>query len=199
MRGWKERLAAAHDHRVDEEVVFVDEIELDAVSREPGTADLEVAVNLLLETADLLGDAVGGKPRAPVDALEDPRKDDLRERLPDLRELAPRRPELEVLVGGLPVEHRLVQTAAAEMRAEPAYPIGVEAEELLARRSPAEIPVRTGDESVRRNAHGVDQLGHRSEAKAAAERLLLGGQRSRAIWGPSPRQTAPARPRQANP
>jgi hypothetical protein len=70
MRGWKERLAAAHDHRIDEEAVLVDEIELDAVSRERGTANLEVAVHLLLETADLLGDAVAGKPRVPLDALD---------------------------------------------------------------------------------------------------------------------------------
>src|ERR687887_420147 len=168
MRGWKERLAASHDHRVDEEAVLVDEIELDAVSRERGAADLEVAVHLLLETADLLGDAAAGKPRVSLDALKGRRKDDLRERLPDLRELAPRGPELEVLIGGLPVEHRLVQTAAAEMRAELAHPIGMEAEELLARRTPAEIPVPTGDESVRRNTHGVDQLGHSSEAIAAA-------------------------------
>lgn len=70
MRGWKERLAATNDHWVDEEAVLVDEIELDAVGRELGTADREVTVHLLLETADLLGDAVAGKPRVPLDVLE---------------------------------------------------------------------------------------------------------------------------------
>src|SRR5215216_4351463 len=117
MRGWREGLAAAHDHRVEEEAVLVDEVELDAVGRERGTTDLQVAVHLLLETADLLGDAVAGKPRVPLDALEGRRKDHLRELLPDLRELALVGAERGVLIGGLPVEHRLVQTAAAEMRA----------------------------------------------------------------------------------
>jgi hypothetical protein len=55
---------------VDEEAVLVDEIELDGVSRERGTADLEVAVQLLLEAADRLGDAVAGEPRVPLDALD---------------------------------------------------------------------------------------------------------------------------------
>src|ERR687896_2623487 len=103
MRGWKERLATTHDHRVDEEAILIDEIQLDAASRQRGAADLEVAVHLLLETADLLGDAVAGKPRVPLDALEGGREDHLREPLPDLRELALGRPERGVLVRGLPV------------------------------------------------------------------------------------------------
>ena len=113
-----------------------------------------------------------GEAGVALHAIERAAEDDLRERVPDVRE------GVRVLVVAqrrirLPHEHRLVEPAAQQAAAEPADLLEMEAKLLVARDAPSERTVTVGDETVHRDAHRVDQHGlsvpHRA-ARVAEDR-----------------------------
>src|SRR4029450_10188856 len=71
------------------------------------------------------------------------------ERLPDRGPLELRVVERSILVGGLPVQHRLVQPSSQQVDADLSYLVDPEAKDLLVRRRPVEVAVRPDDVAVK--------------------------------------------------
>src|SRR5215207_9727406 len=71
------------------------------------------------------------------------------ERLPKRGPLQLRVVERWILVGGLPVQHRLVQPSSQQVDADLSNLIDPEAKDLLIRRPPVEAAVRPNDEAVK--------------------------------------------------
>src|SRR3954468_13052146 len=113
----EERRAAAHQDGMDEQLELVDEPEPGVAPRERGAADADDAVRLLPHPRELLREALGREPRVALDLRQGAREHDLGQRLPQLREVALDLAGVRILIGGLPVAHRLVEVPAEEMRA----------------------------------------------------------------------------------
>src|ERR1700712_2291010 len=150
--------AAADDHRMAEYAQLVDESELERLRGQAGTADRDVTVCRVERYSDLLGHRPLGEPGVTRNAVECAAEDDLRDAAPDVGELDPER------VGAygrirLPRQHGLVQPAAAEIAAEPAYLRGVKTKLLLVRNRPRKAARAVVDEAVHRDAYRVDQHG----------------------------------------
>ena len=77
-----------------------------------------------------------------LDAVERTTEDDLRDRAPDVGERGPGLAVAQRRIG-LPHQHRLVEPAAEEIRAELAYLREVKAELLVARAPHANAPSRS--------------------------------------------------------
>src|SRR5947207_6451961 len=71
-----------------------------------------------------------------------------------------------ILVGGLPVQHRLVQPPSHQMDADPSDLVEPEAKDLRVGRRPVELTVRPDDVAVKRDAH---RIGHAAHQKSSSE------------------------------
>src|SRR5215210_2867139 len=145
LEGREERRAGAEDHRVDEEAVVVDEAVLDQGGGEAGAADGQRIAGLLLQAGDDLDGVAGGQGRVALDRLERRREHELGRRLPDAGELELYLVELRVLLGGQPEAHDLVELAAVQLEADPAYPLVVERVQLRVGRGPVDVVAGRGD------------------------------------------------------
>src|SRR5690606_25066820 len=70
--------------------------------------------------------------------------------------------QVRLLVGVLPVDHRLVELAAEQERVEVAELVEYVGEQLGIGRTPRVIPVDIGDEPVEGCAHPIDHAAHGS-------------------------------------
>jgi hypothetical protein len=106
----EERLAAAKYDRGHEEAVLIDETARRQRRRHRGAADRDVRPRLFLQLEHLFDRILARQPGVALDPLERLRVDDLRQRLPDPRELKRvLRCGRVPLLGGLPVGHDLVE------------------------------------------------------------------------------------------
>jgi hypothetical protein len=139
-------------------VVLVDEARPNQGRGEAGAPDGQVLARLPLELGRHLDRVAVGEGGVALDAVERVRKHDLRQLLPDPGELALVLRRRRLLLPRLPEQHHLVQPPSQQMRAELLGSLVVEPVQLLVRRPPVDLTVRTGGEAVERDAHVVDQL-----------------------------------------
>src|SRR4029453_12950799 len=158
---------AADHHRMDHGAELVDQTQLGGLAGESGATDPAVAASRLPPQAlDLLDQAAGGDPGIPPHGRQRCREHDLREGPPYRSPLEGVEVQRRILVGRLPVQHRLVKPSTQHMRGKLPRLIGPEAKDLLVGRRPVEAAVRARDVSVERDAHRVDHAAH--------QRFLLG-------------------------
>src|SRR5439155_18138403 len=80
-----------------------------------------------------------------------------------------------IIVGGLPVQHRLVQPSSQQVDADPAYLVDPEAKDLLVRRRPVEAAVRPDDVAVKRDAHRIGHAAHQSSSSVTGSTVRPSG------------------------
>ena len=102
-----------------------------------------------LQPLDLLRQAAGGQAGAALHRRQRRREHHLWQRLPKRGPLEPRVAERWILVGGLPVQHRLVQPSSQQVDADLSNLVDPEAKDLLVRPRPVEAAVRPDDEAVK--------------------------------------------------
>jgi pimeloyl-ACP methyl ester carboxylesterase len=140
----------AGQHRVDPGPVLVDQVQRGRLGGESRAADRDVALARLgSQPLDLLRHAAGGQAGMALHRRQRGGEHHLRERLPERGPLEHGVVERWILVGGLPVQHRLVQPSSQQVDADLPDLVGDEAEDLLVGRRPVEAAVRPGDVAVK--------------------------------------------------
>ena len=130
-------------------LVLVDEPALDELGGERRPANLDLAVELLLELRQLLADVAANEPRAVLDGLELVREDHLRRRVPDPGELAHRLRRGRVGFAGRPVGgHHLPESPAVHGDSHLALAIVEPRVQLVVDVPPVERVVRRLDVAV---------------------------------------------------
>lgn len=116
---WEERIAATDDRPSDEQLVLIDQSGPDRLRCQVRTGDAEgkVGAGLQLPHGLRVERAPYPGPRAG-DLVQRCGVDNLVRRLPDPRVPKADRPPVGRRVCGLPVDHRLVHSAAVEVRAD---------------------------------------------------------------------------------
>src|SRR6266704_3908583 len=161
----EERNATADQHRVDPGPVLVDQTQRGRLGGESRAADRDVALlRLGSQPLDLLRHAAGGQAGIALHRRQRGGEHHLWERLPDRGPLEHRVVERWILVGGLPVQHRLVQPSSQQVDADLSYLVGDEAKDLLVGRRPAEVAVRPDDVAVKRDAHRIGHAAHQKSS-----------------------------------
>ena len=161
----KERNATAKQHRVDPGPVLVDQTQGGHLGGESRAADRDVPLpGLGSQSLDFLRQATGCQPGVSLDLRQGRGEHHLRERLPDRSEFERRVVERRVLVGGLPVQHGLVQPSSQQMNADLAYLVGGEAKDLLVWFRPVGGAIRPGDVAVQRHGHRVGHAAHQKSS-----------------------------------
>jgi hypothetical protein len=149
VQGCEERRAAAHQDRMGDDHVLVDQPGPHGRRGECGTADVHGAAVVGLEPGDL-GDRVAGDQACiPVDHAGRRREHHLRHVPPAAGVLDLRRCGTRLLVCGRPVgAHRLPQFAPVQRQTRRPHPVGPPLEQLIARYAPAEVVAGRGDVAV---------------------------------------------------
>src|SRR5436190_18420761 len=146
----KERNPTANQHRVDPGPVLVDQTQRGRLGGESCAADRDVALPRLgSQPLDLLRQAAGGKAGIALHRRQRGGEHHLWERIPERGPLELCVAERWILIGGLPVQHRLVQPSSQQVDADPSYLVDPEAKDLLVGRRPVEAPVRPDDVAVK--------------------------------------------------
>src|SRR5450756_410543 len=168
----KERNATANQHRVDPGPVLVDQTQRGRLGGERRAADRDVALPRLgSQPLDLLRQAAGGQAGIALHRRQRGGEHHLWERLPDRGPLELCVVERWILVGGLPVQHRLVQLSSQQVDADLSYLVGDEAEDLLVGRRRSDVAVRPGDVAVKRDAHRIGHAAHQKSSSVTGSTI----------------------------
>src|SRR2546422_5256657 len=152
----KERNATANQHRVDPGPVLVDQTQRGRLGGESRAPDRDVALPRLgSQPLDLLRQAAGGQAGIALHRRQRGGEDHLWERIPERGPLELWVVERWILVGRLPVQHRLVQPSSQQVDADLPDLVDPEAKDLLVGRRPVEVAVRPDDIPVERDAHRI--------------------------------------------
>src|SRR3954453_9771940 len=189
----EERNATAYQHRVDLGPVLVDQTQGSRLDGECRAADCDVALGRLSsQPPDLLRQAARDQTGIALNRRHRGGEHHLRQRCPERGPLEPRVIERWVLVGGLPVEHRLVQPTSQEGDSDLSYLLDGEAKEVLVGPCPVEAAIGSAYVTVQRDAH---RIGHGAGQKSSSTKASTTGTRISALR----RALAPVWPRKSLP
>src|SRR6059036_65262 len=186
----KERDATANQHRVDHGPVLVDQTQRGRLGGERGAADGDVPLPRLgSQPLDLLHQAAGGEAGIALHRRQRGGEHHLWERIPEGGPLELCVVERWNLIGGLPVQHRLVQPASQQVDADPSYLVDPEAKDLLVGGRPVEAAVRPDDVAVKRDAHRIGHAAHQEPWLLATKVAILPKVLSSTLWNDRPRMS----------